>query len=120
MIMKRRKRLGTKPSSDSGPKVQGDDLKTIVLKGKVINAEKVLNTGVKIQGIPSIVPASWELIRRDELGNEEVLAKNVSAFDIGHNGTIIYSNGYGVFRLDDQKRHQLIVKDKLIEDVVIG
>jgi len=104
----------------SGPDIRGDDLKTIVLKGKVINAEKALNTGTRILGVPSLVPSSWELIRREENGNEEVLAKNVAAFDIGHNGTIIYSNGYGVFTLDNQKRQKLIVRDKLIEDVVIG
>ncbi len=104
----------------SGPDIQGDDLKTVVLKGKVINAEKALNTGAKILGVPSLVPSSWELIRHDEQGKEEVLAKNVAAFDIGYNGTIIYSNGYGVFRLDSQKRQHLLVKDRLIEDVVVG
>lgn len=104
----------------SGPKIQTDDLKTIILKGKVIDAEKALNTGAKILGVPSLVPSSWELIKRDENGNEENLAKHVSSFDISHDGTIIYSNGYGVFTLDHQKRQQLIVKDKLIEDVVIG
>ncbi len=104
----------------SGPRIQGDDLKTIVLKGKIINAEKALNTGVKIMGVPSLVPSSWELIRRNDNNVEEVMANNVAAFDIGHDGTIIYSNGYGVFRLDNQKNQQLILKDKLIEDVVIG
>ena len=104
----------------SGPKIRSDDLKTIILKGKIINAEKALNSGVKILGVPSLVPSSWELIRRDENGNEEVLAKNVASFDIGHNGTIVYSNGNGVFRLDKQKRQQLLLKDTLIEDVVLG
>lgn len=107
-------------STASGPKIQTDDLKTIVLKGKVINAEKALNTGVKILGVPSLVPSSWVLIRRDENGYEEVLAKNVSSFDISHDGTIIFSNGYGIFKLDNQKSQQLLLKDKLIEDVDIG
>ena len=104
----------------SGPRIRNDDLKTIILKGKIINAEKALSSGAKILGVPSLVPSSWELIRRDENGNEEVLAKNVAAFDIGRNGTIIYSNGYGIFTLDNHKRQQLLIRDRLIEDVVIG
>lgn len=104
----------------SGPKMQSDDMKTIILKGKIIDAEKALRTGARIMGVPSLVPSSWELIRRDENQREEILAKNVASFDIGETGTIIYSNGYGVFELDAQKRHSLLLKDRLIESVIIG
>jgi hypothetical protein len=104
----------------SGPKMQGDDMKTIILKGKIIDAEKAVRTGAKIMGVPSLVPASWELIRRDENQNEDIIAKNVASYDIGENGTIIYSNGYGVFELDARKRHSLLLKDRLIENVIIG
>ena len=104
----------------SGSETQADDLKTVVLKGTVINREKAINSGVKIMGVPSLVPSSWELVRRDEDNKEEVIAKNVAAFDIGHDGTIIYSNGYGVFKLDDQNKPELVLKNKLIEDLVIG
>jgi hypothetical protein len=55
----------------AGPKMQQDDLKTIVLKGKVIDAEKALRSGVKIMGVPSLVPSSWELIRRNENQSED-------------------------------------------------
>ncbi|WP_157067789.1 hypothetical protein [Desulfosarcina cetonica] len=37
----------------SGPKMAGDDLKTIMLKGKVIDAEKALRKGARIMGVPS-------------------------------------------------------------------
>jgi hypothetical protein len=104
----------------SGPKMQGDDLKTIMLKGKIIDAEKALRTGAKILGVPSLVPSSWELIKRDENGREEILAKNVASFDISPNGALIYSNGYGVFKLDTQRRQSLLLEGKLIEDVIIG
>ncbi len=39
---------------------------------------------------------------------------------IGSNGTIIYSNGSGVFTLDSQNKARLILKGNLIEEVVIG
>ena len=100
--------------------MQQDDLKTIVLKGKVIDAEKALRSGVKIMGVPSLVPSSWELIRRNENQSEEIIATHVAAFDVSDDGTIIYSNGYGIFELNPQKRQSLLLKDRLIENLIIG
>jgi hypothetical protein len=104
----------------AGPKMQQDDLKTIILKGKIIDAEKALRTGAKIMGVPSLVPSSWELIRRNENQREEIVAKHVAAFDISDDGTVIYSNGYGIFELNSQKRQSLLLKDRLIENLIIG
>lgn len=104
----------------SGPKMQSDDIKTIILKGKVIDAEKALRSGVRIMGVPSLVPSTWELIRRDEHQNDEIIARHVASFDIGEDGIIIYSNGYGVFQLNARKKQSLLLKDRLIESVIIG
>lgn len=104
----------------SGPRVAQDDMKTILLKGKIIDADKALRQGARIMGVPSLVPASWELVRRDENDNQTVLARHTAAFDIGHDGTIVYSNGYGIFELEPHKRRGLLLRDKLIEDVKIG
>lgn len=104
----------------SGPHLKGDDLKNIILRGKVIDAEKALRRAGKIQGVPSLVPPAWELIRRSQNNEEKVVAKNVAAFDIGPDGTIAYSNGGGVFTLDSRNNPKLILKDNLIEDVIIG
>lgn len=70
--------------------------------------------------MPSLVPSSWQLVRRSQNNNEEVVAKHVAAFDIGSDGTIAYSNGCGVFTLDSRNNSTLILKDNLIEDVIIG
>ncbi len=80
----------------TGPAVQAD-LKDIVLKGKRIDAEKALRTGAKIGGVPSLVPGTWELVRRTPQGRENVLARHVASYDIAADGKIIYSNGSGVF-----------------------
>ncbi len=104
----------------SGPEIKGDDLKTIVLKGKIIDAEKALRKGTSIMGVPSLVPSDWELVRRDQNLREAVVAKNVAAFDICSDGSIVYSNGCGIFTLDDRGRSGLILRDTLIEDVIIG
>jgi hypothetical protein len=45
---------------------------------------------------------------------------NVASFDISEDGTIIYSNGYGVFGPKFQKWQSLLLKDRLIENLIIG
>ena len=104
----------------SGPDVKGDDIKSISIRGKIVDAEKSLRNGSKILGVPSLVPSSWQLVRRAQNNSEEVIATNVAALDIGMDGTITYSNGRGIFTLVDQRQPALIVKDSIIEDVVIG
>jgi hypothetical protein len=101
----------------SGPAVQAD-LKDILVKGKRLDAEAALRTGVQLNGVPSLVPASWQLICRSPQGEEHVLASHVASFDIASDGTILFSNGYGVFALDGANPPQVLLRDKLIADVI--
>jgi len=105
-------------SSASGPPVEAD-IKDIMLKRKRVDAERALRTGVKIGGAPSVVPASWELVRRTERGEEAVLARHVAAFDLGENDAVVFTNGFGVFVLDGGKP-RVILRDKLIAQVTAG
>ena len=104
----------------SGPDIRGDDLKSIMIRGKVIDAEKALRRGIRTLGVPSLVLSTWELVRRSQQGREEVVAHSVVAFDIDSEGTIAYSNGRGIFTLEEPQKPKLILKDNLIEDVIIG
>ena len=101
----------------SGPAVQAD-LKDILIKGKRLDAEAALRTGVQLNGVPSLVPASWQLICRSPQGEEHVLASHVASFDIASDGTILFSNGYGVFALDGANPPQVLLRDQLIADVI--
>ena len=101
----------------SGPAVEAD-LKEILIKGKRLDAEAALRTGVRLNGVPSLVPASWQLICRSPQGEEHVLASHVASFDIASDGTILFSNGYGVFALDGANPPQVLLRDKLIADVI--
>src|SRR5215813_3143528 len=103
----------------SGPAVQAD-LKDILIKGKRLDAEAALRTGVQLNGVPSLVPASWQLICRSPQGEERVLASHVASFDIAADGAILFSNGYGVFCLDGSDPPEVLLKDKLIAEVIIG
>jgi len=104
-------------TSATGPAVKAD-LKNILLQGKRIDAEKALRSARSVHGVPSLVPETWVLVRRDQDGDERVLATNVASYDISPDGTIVYSNGRGVFVLAQDGSSRLALKDELVADVV--
>lgn len=93
------------------------DIKNIILQGKRIDAEKALRQEGSVHGVPSLVPASWQLVSRSQQGAERILATNVASYDICSNGRIVYSNGRGVFVLGDSGESALVLKSDLIADV---
>ncbi|WP_455220728.1 hypothetical protein [Kaarinaea lacus] len=104
-------------TSASGPKVN-EDIKDILVKGKRIDAEKALRKEARINGIPSLVPKSWQLVKRTRTGDETLLATNVASFDITSEDFILYSNGYAVFQLASNNESRILLRDKLIADVI--
>lgn len=104
-------------TSASGPKVNAD-LKNLLVKGKRINAEKALAKENRVSGIPSLVPRSWQLVKRNKNGRETILATNVAAFDISSRNEILYSNGYAVFELTPDNKSRFVLRDELIADIV--
>lgn len=105
-------------TSASGPAVQAD-IKEIILKGKRIDAERALREEASVQGVPSLVPKTWQLISRTAQGQETVLASNVAAYDLTPEGEIVYSNGRGVFLLEGGGKTSLLLKSDLIDDVFV-
>jgi hypothetical protein len=103
----------------AGPKMEGPDERMVILRGKMIDAEKALRESARNKEAPSLVPASWELVRRLPSGQEHVLANHVSAFDLDHRGNLVYTNGSAVYRLDPNQDSILLCKGNLIEDIVI-
>lgn len=104
-------------TSADNPALQAD-IKQILLQGRVVDAEKALRTARSVQGVPSLVPDNWELVRRDPYGNERVLATNVASYDFGADGTIVYSNGQGVFVLEQEGAARVALTDQLVSEVV--
>lgn len=103
----------------SGPPGQAD-LKDILIKGKRLDAEAALRAGAKLNGIPSLVPATWQLVCRSPDGQEQVLASHVASFDIAADGSILFSNGFAVFHLADNSRPHVLLRDRLIGDVIVA
>jgi hypothetical protein len=106
-------------TSASGPELEAD-VKEILLRGKRIDAEAALRSGATVGGVPSLVPASWQLVRRGTDGEERVLGRHVVSFDIAPDGTVLFTNGYGVFELDDAGTPRVLMRDKLVGNLVVG
>lgn len=104
-------------TSANGPAKQAD-IKSILLQGRRVDVEKALRSARPVQGVASLVPHTWELVSRDRQGNERVLATNVASYDISPDGTIVYSNGHGVFVLNRDGTASLALSDQLIGEVV--
>ncbi len=104
-------------TSASGPKVTAD-LKNILLKGKQVNAEKALRTESRVNGIPSLVPRSWQLIRKSRSGEESTVASNVASFYLANDDAVVYSNGLGVFKVNSNS-HQVIFSGDLVNEICI-
>lgn len=103
----------------SGPAGQAD-LKDILIKGKRLDAEAALRAGGSINGVPSLVPASWQLVCRSPEGQEQVLASHVASFDIAPDGGILFSNGFAVFSMDGSTGPRVVLRDRLIGDVIVA
>jgi hypothetical protein len=104
-------------TSASGPKVQAD-LKELLIKGKRIDTENALKKEHRVNGVRSLVPRSWQLVKRNRNGEERVIATNVASYDIMSDGSIIFTNGYGVFILDSSDNAQVVFRGKLIAELV--
>ena len=104
-------------TSASGPMIE-QDAKELLIQGRRIDAEKALRQSRKMNGVPSLVPSSWQLIRCDKNGNQKVIERNVMSFSLLGN-TVVYSNGCAIFSMDESGRKSMIHKDKLIEKFAI-
>lgn len=102
-----------------GPKMKGLDQKDLILRGRIIEAQKAYREYEKDQDAPSLVASSWELVRRSGSGEEKVIARGVVAYDFVPDGGIIYTNGRCVYRLDEEGPSKPILKTNLIEDLAI-
>jgi hypothetical protein len=112
-----------KPLTTAGGPGQTADLKSIYVQGRRIDAQRSLRSAGSVQGVPSLVPANWQLIRREQNGNEVVLATNVLSYDFAGDGTIIYTNGQGVFSINTGGVSQsttLLLEGHLVTEVVGG
>ncbi len=92
------------------------DIRQMMVWGNLIDAQKAADHDSS--GAQSLVPKTWELVRRPPGASEEVVAKGVLSFDVYSDGSLLYTNGSGVYRVDRSGARDALAKDALIEQVV--
>lgn len=91
------------------------DLRKMMIWGNLLDADKAADTAD--DGTPALVPKTWELMRRNG-DKEEVVAKGVLSYDLYSDGSLLYTNGSGISRVDQKGSTERLTKDALIEQVV--
>lgn len=105
--------------TSGGPKLEGPEFHKLLIRGRAVDARKALRNFKGDGEAPSLVPSDWELMRRSSKGETKTLARGVLAFDAAPDGTVVYTNGTGVFTLDAEDRPRRIEKGSLIEQVTL-
>ena len=100
-----------------GPRTQKVETRTMMLHGKMIDAEKLLKAAGKNKAVP-LVPPTWELLKISPDGAQAVLAKGVLSFDLGTDGTVVYTNGTEIFELPPGGIEQRVCAHKMVERVM--
>ena len=103
----------------SGIKMEGPDERMIMLRGRIMDTQKILRESAQNKEAPYLAPASWELVRRSPASDEQVLAGHVVAFDLDSQGRLVYTNGSAIYQLETDGQARLLGKGHLIEDVMI-
>jgi hypothetical protein len=106
--------FGEKPKR-IGPDVQLPERdKYVMVFGQAVNLAKIRRPKNENED-PSLVPASYELIRIGPSGDTEVLAKNVSGYDVSLDGEVHFTNGFRVHGKDKTLfRHSVIERLRMI------
>lgn len=109
--------FSNKPLTTAGKKVEVDNnFNHMLLRGKFIDLDKLQkeNKGSKFF---SLVPSSWELVKKS--GEKySIIAKNVVSYDISNDEEIIYTNGSTIFYLDKNGKRKKLVNQFPIESIL--
>jgi hypothetical protein len=96
------------PIEPKGIKAWGEYLTPDLMKGQSFSEPDA----------PSLVPATWQLIRQALSGGEaQVLAQGVLSYDLSSDGAIVYTNGSGIYCLQPDGTCQRLLVSSLIESV---
>jgi hypothetical protein len=104
--------------NDGDTRQQAADLQRMMVWGNMIDADAETKRGFRRgEEAPALVPRSWELVRRSPAGETTVVARGVLSFDLAEDGSVVYSNGTGVFVVDPHGRETRVCVEKQVEQV---
>ncbi len=99
-------------------KAKQKDNKELFIAGNIVNAEKAEKENRKHgDKNPGIIPRSWQLVRRNSLGEEELVRCGVMDYTFTADGSLIVSDGKHLIRLPDGKE-EIICKCSLAQNIV--
>jgi len=106
---------GKRPAS-----VGSSEVEQTMVWGYLIDAEKAALRG-RLWGrdAPSLVPRSWQLVRREVSGHTRVLARGVLTFDVASDGSVICSNGTAIDRLAPEGSRERLCTVPQVEHLVV-
>ncbi len=109
-----------KPLQTAGhsPRKQGPDPKAVFLHGRWVSMEKKMRESAADE-LSSLVPRNWELMRLAPDGTLVPVQNGVMAFAIAADGTILYSNGRGIFSLEEGKKPTKLTSRALVTSIGI-
>lgn len=107
---------GRKLSPGGGAKAREMDMKQMMIWGNLVRSHK---QGEVEDESADLVPKSWQLLRRAPDGETRPLAGGVLAYDVGADGTVVYTNGNAVFLLHPDGRKETVVNERMIEQVFL-
>lgn len=84
-----------------------------------LSLEKLSKKHAGEEDAPALVPPDWELVRQGMHGEPEVLAQGVLAYDLAEDGTVVYTNGSGIYALSPNGDRDRLCVGRLIETVAV-
>ena len=88
----------------------------LTLWGQAIDTKKAMQKNSDQAG--ALVPKDWELVCRTSSGEEQSLASNVLAYDLGPDGSFVFTNGTAVFWQKTDGTREKICEQTAVESVV--
>lgn len=104
---------------DAGPRQQEQD-EHMVLWGELVElGEQARGKRGHAKSDGPLVPDSWSLIRRGPDGEVEVVAKHVACFDLGPDGSPVWSDGRAIWGRGDDGRPRRIGTGKRVTHLAV-
>jgi hypothetical protein len=99
-----------------GPRREGPDRRALMLWGRWVEIERERRSRRPNDDRP-LVPRDWQLVRRTPDGSEATIAHNVLAFDLTADGSVLHTNGRGVYLRTADGTQARVASGHLIERV---
>jgi hypothetical protein len=109
-------RYAGKPLTTAGGPKQETDARQMMVWGNLMEATSQEEGD---DDTPAVVASSWTLVRLHADGRTDTLARGVLAFDVASDGTVVYTNGNGIYRLGAGGKKDRIASGSGIEQVVV-